>query len=640
MIASRSTKHKVEVFTILLVSIFTTYIWFKWNFDDAYIVYRIVDNIINNGTWAYNIGENLNASTSALNTIILVILSFILSIFTTELPTSAAAHILGGFSLFICGLCSFKLFIHSKVSNSIALISSTFIVSYLGASKVWGIETLPFLAAVLYYCYLEAVEESRNKGFVLGILVLLRPDALVLIGIKLLEIIIRKRQIISDEIIKLVKTFGMVLLPWILFSLISFGEIFPSTLSEKIWQGNSGFWGHGLIYLKGFSQFFDGWIIGLSILGIAGIPIAIFIKNPLSQFIGFVVVQQFVYVVFNVPPYHWYYTSFSLTLILTATFTVDVLAKTVSIKQFTYPQKNYLIYLGSFLSVLFFCIFAIYSKGAHFQLDPRTQSYIKAIQTIDRSPDSKKGGDVAILEVGVPGYFTSRKIVDISGLVSENSQYITTENLNNFFESAPSTVLLHEPIWHFERALREDIRFKILYSEYYDIQDANYPMRFFVKRDNDKITKKELKKYTDSNYAKFTSENLSGGIVSNPDSSCILDQFDGDMSDTFSIIQPKVVSTNGWAAFPLIPDPELEIVLVSSSNPETLYKMQVTGGGSRPDVAINLDNVQFANSGFNGSAYLSDIPAGDYSIWIQGCTKDSLCENRQFCSFKQILHVK
>ena len=41
-----------------------------WDFDDGCIVYRIVNNILAGHGWVYNLGENINASTSALNTII------------------------------------------------------------------------------------------------------------------------------------------------------------------------------------------------------------------------------------------------------------------------------------------------------------------------------------------------------------------------------------------------------------------------------------------------------------------------------------------------------------------------------------------------------------------------------------------
>ena len=49
----------------------------NWNFDDSYIVYRIVNNILEGNGWVYNIDEPYNASTSILNTILIEVASML-----------------------------------------------------------------------------------------------------------------------------------------------------------------------------------------------------------------------------------------------------------------------------------------------------------------------------------------------------------------------------------------------------------------------------------------------------------------------------------------------------------------------------------------------------------------------------------
>lgn len=58
---------------LLLLAVAYTYHFLYWNFDDTYIVFRIVRNLLNGDGWAFNAGEAHNASTSVLNTIVVAL---------------------------------------------------------------------------------------------------------------------------------------------------------------------------------------------------------------------------------------------------------------------------------------------------------------------------------------------------------------------------------------------------------------------------------------------------------------------------------------------------------------------------------------------------------------------------------------
>lgn len=70
----------------------------QWAFDDSFIAYRYVENILNGHGWVYNVGEPYNASTSVLNIVLLTILT---PIFRSPLTASI---FLGSVSIFFAGV--------------------------------------------------------------------------------------------------------------------------------------------------------------------------------------------------------------------------------------------------------------------------------------------------------------------------------------------------------------------------------------------------------------------------------------------------------------------------------------------------------------------------------------------------------
>ena len=76
---------------LLLLAAAYTYHFLYWNFDDTYIVFRIVRNLLSGHGWAFDIGEAHNASTSVLNTLVVALAT---PLFSWNIPY--AAHVLAG----------------------------------------------------------------------------------------------------------------------------------------------------------------------------------------------------------------------------------------------------------------------------------------------------------------------------------------------------------------------------------------------------------------------------------------------------------------------------------------------------------------------------------------------------------------
>jgi len=60
----------LSLLVLFMVSFGKFISYLHWDFDDSFIIYRIVNNILQGNGWVYNINENHNPSTSVLNTVL------------------------------------------------------------------------------------------------------------------------------------------------------------------------------------------------------------------------------------------------------------------------------------------------------------------------------------------------------------------------------------------------------------------------------------------------------------------------------------------------------------------------------------------------------------------------------------------
>lgn len=145
---------------------------------------------------------------------------------------------------------------------------------------------------------------------IVGFMILARPDGLLLPMIQMAQrfAALGWRHTLHRSMLIILP----ILLPWIVFSLIVFHKLFPDTLAQKMWQGQSGIWGHGHIYadyllhhLATFRPFaIPEWLTYL--LALLGLALALFCSSPLLYLAAFVTLQQMAYMALNVPGYFRY----------------------------------------------------------------------------------------------------------------------------------------------------------------------------------------------------------------------------------------------------------------------------------------------------------------------------------------------
>lgn len=617
-------KLPLRLISLVSIILFTLvqYLQFKnWNFDDSLIVYRLVENITAGNGWAYNLGEVHNPSTSALNTIILSLLT------TFGLRVDLAAHLLGALSIFTTAVIVFVLF-RERFNIVLALVTSMLTIHLLAHNSTWGLEVHLFAATLMFFVYLESCHAFSWPA--IAFLILVRPDGGLIAILKWLKEWVKTRSISLKGMIAVF----LILLPWIIFSLTKFGNIFPDTLSSKIWQGQSGYWGRGHIYFHALKDHLlsDGYSVFIFVSGFIGSILILLRKDVLLYLLCFVGLQQIAYVFFNVPGYHWYFSILDFALLISSSYFLSFLIDKFFGKDFL---RGTLVSLLSSLAALAYSTYVFYSTSPGALLDPRDQAYKEAILKIDS--EVEQDGSIATLEVGTVGYHTKRKIIDLVGLTSQNPEFITGEHSDAFFEDPPLIVLLHDPLWHFERTIFDDLRFRIQYELKGRIANPHFPMQYYLRnQERSNFSEAELRAYIEKNFSLYKQETNEKVLKRNFDTEvlCALDQVNGKLLQQDLVEIPKLtLRVEGWALDKKQSVIQPSVIVLLSGETET-YSIKASRH-SREDVAKHLNLLTLRDSGYSAEGSLIDVKSGKYKIGISQLRGDDFV----YCEFPQTLII-
>jgi hypothetical protein len=295
---------------------------------------------------------------------------------------------------------------------------------------------------------------------------------------------------------------GVIILPWAVFAQWTFGSVFPHTLQNKMWQGRSGFWGHGWVYFNYFYDHLfrfsywdrhgliatvlnwwtaqDWWTryLGISpywyrygmVLPLWGVLLVIRDRSAWLGPVVFVAVQQAAYLLLNVPGYHWYFSVLDGLLFILGVYGIcGLLSLFRATRRLLYlePSKGTASDMAGFALLSLFLIcglgYGVYDAAENPAHDDRDNCYTGAIREINEG--DYPAGPLASLEVGTLGYYTDRTMVDLLGLTSTNPEYITPEHLDQFFADPPAVILMRDPPGPFLKALANDSRFQKIYGE-------------------------------------------------------------------------------------------------------------------------------------------------------------------------------
>lgn len=436
----------------------------EWAFDDAFIVFRYAQNILLGRGWVFNPDEVYNASTSVLNTLLITFLAAV-----TGKPLLSSV-ILGTLSLYVIALCIFY-FLRKETNVWLAGFFALCAIWLIARWHILGVETLPFIALIMVFLLLE--DTKTEAGWVLGLVFLARPDGLLLSALKWGKEFYTRRKLPIRSLV----CFAAITTPWVVFSYVQFEQLLPSTLGEKMWQGRSGYWGEGNVYLRGLRHSATQ-VLGWGEWGAMLAPFAVWglydicrRRSVLLYFLLFALGQQLFYVILNVPAYHWYFAPLH-TILLIGIFIGFIRSFEWLRNRFSRVQ----LYEDPIsLALLSLCLIAMLANHTRYLEHPEPNRRLEAYSQIarfvrERFPDSK----LAALEVGTFAFLTDSPVVDITGLTSPEPEFISPKNMDRFYELAPDVLILHRGSHGMESSIQKDPRFRQFYARLRDQPRRGY----------------------------------------------------------------------------------------------------------------------------------------------------------------------
>jgi len=252
----------------------------NYSIDDSFITYRYADNLKNGFGLVFNVGERYYGTTAAGYAVLLaavaVFFDALLSNITGALP-SVQNYAVGVscFSLAIICLC-FPVIVRAGDAVWRWLLSAAMaglLFSVSAFNGVPGHETYTFLAMSLVSIVLFEKHLYIASGICLGIAATFRPDAILFAPILLLLDWRRLRVgfwpfVVLYTVRRYIVGLSIILLPWILFVWLYFGQIIPGTMDAKKAQVAMAYWSlYSPIILYKFLIKMETLIIALECLG-------------------------------------------------------------------------------------------------------------------------------------------------------------------------------------------------------------------------------------------------------------------------------------------------------------------------------------------------------------------------------------
>lgn len=215
---------------IALIAILARVIPTPRTIDDAFITFRYARNLLSGNGFVFNAGEHVLGTTTPLYTLLLAGLAWALRSENypwLALSVNALADAATCWLLVVLGE---KLTGGRRVGLSAALLWAVAPMSVTFA--IGGMETSVFILLIVGTAYLYLSGRSCWAAIAAGLLVLTRPDGILLVAPMALDLLVRRlraRQFPAAESVLFLAT----VLPWAAFATLYFGSPIPHSILAK-----------------------------------------------------------------------------------------------------------------------------------------------------------------------------------------------------------------------------------------------------------------------------------------------------------------------------------------------------------------------------------------------------------------------
>ena len=388
-------------------------------FDDPYILLRYAEHLGTGRGWEFNpTTSSENAVTSSLSVLVLAAARSI------GIGVERASSVL--FFLTTFGAAAFTGLALERSGRRLAgALAALLIASSPVLAAFRGMESSLYLFLVAGALY-TAIDRRPPlvTGLLLGLLVLARPDGLVLGAVLMIVFFVldRDHRLAKRGWATLVSGAAAPIVLFGVYTLATFGNPFPSTLAAKTAQMKSGYWPGYLggstdliLSLYAGNQKVAKALLAVLVVGAVVGVVATGLRRTAWQIVMTLLVATTGLVVFyglvlGIPAYPWYYALPMYTLLVLASLGADFGLSALT----QWPTVRVL----SAATVAMVFVVA----GLRFTADgpaPDRADYVAVGQWLRDNTDPQ--ATVAAMEIGKIGWYSERDMVDYLGLLDSHA---------------------------------------------------------------------------------------------------------------------------------------------------------------------------------------------------------------------------
>ena len=379
------------------------------SFDDAYITYRYARNIAVGRGFVYNAGQPVLGTTTPLYALLLAGLSLL----SPDIPRLSHVISAGAWAVSVP-----LIFGIARSGNRVlvGLVAASLLATNALFLNVLGMETTLYVLIILLTFYLYVSERPSLAALCAGLAFLTRWDGILVVGVLLAAQALKE----PGAVPRAAAISALVIVPWLVYSQLTFGSIFPNTFFAKSGQGWKS--GLGAVEIGSFPQ------------GLVKLASAAYRENPLFLLpVGLSIAGAYAavrdrvtwwpvllwtgayfagYTVLGVLQFPWYYPPLVPAFALLIGLGVEDLVRLL-------PKKSWMHRAGLAFVLTATCLVPSADwlfANRRLKPNPRVATYRQVGEWLRNH--TKPESTVAAIEIGVIGFYADREIVDTMGLVS------------------------------------------------------------------------------------------------------------------------------------------------------------------------------------------------------------------------------
>jgi hypothetical protein len=379
--------------------------------DDAYITYRYARNLATGRGFVYNPGEAVLGTTAPLYGLLLAALH----VLGVDIPQ--ASHLLGVVGWAACALLVERISCASR-EHSLGLPAASLVATSPLFLQAIGMETNLTIAVALGAIYLYLAGRTRAAFLLAALATWMRPDCALVAIVLGAAYLWEKRALPWREAVIFVAT----LLPWLVFAQLSYGSVFPNSLFAKVGQGHRillgggefDTFGWGLIRLASNLYSTNKLYVLIGAFSLIGLVTVLKSRSRWLIVVAWAGLYVISYILLAVIYFTWYYPPVWPAVSLLASAGVVALARWLCGQRSRAWRTGILLALVC-LAVLVPQLDALRRSHATAP-SPYYLGYVAVADWLraNTAPDAS----VAMIEIGIIGYYSDRRVVDAMGLVS------------------------------------------------------------------------------------------------------------------------------------------------------------------------------------------------------------------------------